>query len=223
MRSDSVCKCHFDAACAGHISYNSWSRLTHLSLERVSRFVWLCNASRWGRFELSWCVALRARHRVEIINHDGVAFHFCDVNADNHPAYLLFTKLSWKSATLESHPSGKMNVRTTSMIPTVPSNDMVDLHRVIQQLAERCQLDLGNPFEVRLFREGDFSVANMPVHDASSCQTLRTMLTLQLRLESSSSEDMGIEGVNFLWHQCRHLLGKFCTSSEVVEASPRVM
>jgi hypothetical protein len=87
--------------------------------------------------------------------------------------------------------------------------DLDELARAIQQLALHCSLDLNNALEVRRFREGDFSLEQALSRDFSTCQELRTMLTLQLRLEASSSEDIGIDGLNFLWSQCGNVLKRF--------------
>jgi hypothetical protein len=94
-------------------------------------------------------------------------------------------------------------------------NDLAELQRVIQQLAQFCQLDLNNELAVRRFREGDFSLAQDSNRNFSICQELRTMLTLQLRLEASSSEDIGIDGLNFLWNQCSNILKRFTLGDPV--------
>ncbi|TXT40286.1 MAG: hypothetical protein FD135_1418 [Comamonadaceae bacterium] len=94
-----------------------------------------------------------------------------------------------------------------SLPPTYPiSNDLVALQRLIQQLAQRCGFDLNNRVEVQRLLDGDFSRYATPDGDRASYQELRTMLTLQLRLETSSGEDIGIHGLNFLWHQCSDIL-----------------
>ena len=95
-------------------------------------------------------------------------------------------------------------------IPRVPqaSGDLPALRRVIDHLSERCCLDLADRSAIRLLLDGDFSHCPAPAADRQTFQDLRAMLTLLFRLESSSSEDIGIAGLRTLWHQHSEILAR---------------
>jgi hypothetical protein len=105
-----------------------------------------------------------------------------------------------------------MNMNQSMARPNHIFNELAELDQAVQQLAQLCRLDLNNELAVRRFRDGDFSLKLESNRVFSSCQELRTMLTLQLRLEASSSEDIGIDGLNFLWNQCSNILKRFAVT-----------
>jgi hypothetical protein len=87
--------------------------------------------------------------------------------------------------------------------------DLLALRRVIAHLADRCRLDLGDRAAVSRFIDGDFSHNQSPARKLAACQELRAMLILLLRLEASSSEDLGIDGLRRLWRQHSEILARF--------------
>lgn len=89
------------------------------------------------------------------------------------------------------------------------SEDILALHRAITHLADRCDLDLADPFAVRHFLDGDSSHGQASDREAKFCDELRAMLTLLFRLEASSSEDLGIAGLHRLWMQHSEIMARF--------------
>lgn len=97
-----------------------------------------------------------------------------------------------------------------SMPPgTQASKDLAALRRVIAELSERCCLDLADSSVIRLLMDGDLPHRQGPTPDSQTFQDLRAMLTLLFRLESSSSEDLGIDGLRTLWCRHREVLARF--------------
>ena len=92
--------------------------------------------------------------------------------------------------------------------------DLVPLRRMIVRLAERCSLDLADKPAVRRFLDGDFSQCEAPEWDINSCRDLHSMITLLFRLEASSSEDLGINGLHCLWLQHSKLLANSTVREE---------
>ena len=89
------------------------------------------------------------------------------------------------------------------------AEDILALRRAIAQLADDCHLDLGDKAAVRQFMDGDFSRCTDPSPNRQTCRELREMITLLLRIEASSSEDIGIIGLRRLWNQHREVLARF--------------
>ena len=89
------------------------------------------------------------------------------------------------------------------------SEDILALRRVIAHQAERYGLDLTDRAAIRRFLDGDFSDGQPPARNYSAYQELSAMLVLLLRLEASSSEDLGIDGLRRLWHQHSEILARF--------------
>ena len=92
---------------------------------------------------------------------------------------------------------------------THAAEDILALRRVIAHLADRCELDLADPYAVRHFLDGDSSQGQASKHEHQDCDELRAMLTLLFRLEASSSEDLGIAGLHRLWMQHSEILARF--------------
>lgn len=97
----------------------------------------------------------------------------------------------------------------------VANGDLLPLRRMIIRLAERCHLDLADKPAVRRFLDGDFSQCEAPEWDINSCRDLHSMITLLFRLEASSSEDLGINGLHRLWLQHNELLANCTVAQEV--------
>ncbi|MBL0168282.1 MAG: hypothetical protein IPP85_14610 [Propionivibrio sp.] len=80
---------------------------------------------------------------------------------------------------------------------------------MIAHLADRCDLDLADPYAVRNFLDGDSSHDQANAREHQDSDELRAMLTLLFRLEASSSEDLGIAGLHRLWLQHSEILARF--------------
>lgn len=87
------------------------------------------------------------------------------------------------------------------------SEDLLALRRLIAHLAPRCGLYLDDRAAVRRFLDDD--VSRSEGIDPQICQELRAMLILLFRLEASSSEDLGVEGLRRLWTQHSETLARF--------------
>lgn len=93
--------------------------------------------------------------------------------------------------------------------PSHISEDLHALRRVIARHADRYGLDLADRSAVRRFLDGDFAPGQTPARNYPAYQELRAMLVLLLRLEASSSEDLGIDGLHRLWRQHSEILARF--------------
>jgi hypothetical protein len=87
-----------------------------------------------------------------------------------------------------------------------PSDDLWMLRSLIEGLAQRCSVDLADPRVVRRYLDGDFPACLALYPDEQAHQKLRTLLILLLRLEVSSSEDLGNTGLRLLWEQHQKIL-----------------
>lgn len=83
----------------------------------------------------------------------------------------------------------------------LPGEELLALRRLIAEQASHCQLDLNNRIAIRHFLDSD--------QPSPAGQELRAMLVLLLRLETSSSEDLGIDGLRRLWHQHSEIISRF--------------
>lgn len=90
-----------------------------------------------------------------------------------------------------------------------PPEDMQALRRLIAQLAPQCGVDLGNRSAVRHFLDADSASIRSESIDPRICQELRAMMILLFRLEASSSEDLGVEGLRRLWHQHGEIMARY--------------
>lgn len=93
----------------------------------------------------------------------------------------------------------------TSHLP----DDMQALRRLIVRLAPQCGVELGNRSSIRHFLDGDSAACRSESIDPQLCQELRSMMILLYRLEASSSEDLGVEGLRRLWRQHGEILARF--------------
>ena len=87
--------------------------------------------------------------------------------------------------------------------------DMQALRRLITQLAPQCGVDLSNRASIRHFLDADSANSRSESIDPQICQELRAMMILLYRLEASSSEDLGVEGLRSLWRQHGEILARF--------------
>ncbi|UCV17969.1 hypothetical protein [Ferribacterium limneticum] len=90
-----------------------------------------------------------------------------------------------------------------------PPEDMQALRRLIAQLAPQCGVDLGDRSSVRHFLDADATNPRSESIDPQICQELRAMMVLLYRLEASSSEDLGVEGLRRLWRQHGEIMARF--------------
>lgn len=90
-----------------------------------------------------------------------------------------------------------------------PPEEMQALRRLIAQLAPQCGVDLGNRSSVRQFLDADSASTRSESIDPQICQELRAMMILLYRLEASSSEDLGVEGLHRLWRQHGEIMARF--------------
>lgn len=91
---------------------------------------------------------------------------------------------------------------------TPPGEDLHALRRLIGELAPRCGLDLADRRAVRRFLD-DEPHSRSERTDPQAAAELRRMLVLLFRLEASSSEDLGIEGLRRLWRQHGEIMARF--------------
>lgn len=89
------------------------------------------------------------------------------------------------------------------------SVELEALRRLIVQLAAQCNLDLRNRAAIRHFLDGSQETRLSESVDPQLCHELRAMLVLLYRLEGSSSEDLGFDGMRRLWRQHSETLARF--------------
>lgn len=90
-----------------------------------------------------------------------------------------------------------------------PPEGMLALRQLITQLAPQCGVDLGNRTSIRHFMDSDPATGRSESIDPQVCQELRAMMILLYRLEASSSEDLGVEGLRRLWHQHGEIMARY--------------
>lgn len=89
------------------------------------------------------------------------------------------------------------------------STELLALRRLIAELAGQCDLDLRNRVAIRHFLDDSPAAARSKSIDPQLCHELRAMLVLLYRLEGSSSEDLGFDGMRRLWRQHSETLARF--------------
>ncbi|MDP3538850.1 MAG: hypothetical protein Q8S26_09115 [Azonexus sp.] len=109
-------------------------------------------------------------------------------------------------------------MRRSILGPSHHPEELLILRQLICQLAPQCGLDLGNRASVRSFLDQDAAASRSESIDPKLCQELRAMLILLYRLEASSSEDLGVEGLRRLWHQHGEIIARF-QAGETLAAS----
>lgn len=90
-----------------------------------------------------------------------------------------------------------------------PPEDMQALRQLIAQLAPQCGVDLGARASIRYFLDSDQAAWRNESIDPRICQELRAMMILLFRLEASSSEDLGVEGLRRLWRQHGEIMARY--------------
>jgi len=100
------------------------------------------------------------------------------------------------------------NMKSSAFALAHSAEDLIIMRKAISRLADRLGLDLSNPDHTRRCLDGDFSTV-AAAGKSRECQELRDMLIVLLRLESSSSEDLGIDGLRRLWQKQRELMNRF--------------
>ncbi len=92
------------------------------------------------------------------------------------------------------------------------SEEMQPLRRLIVQLASQSGLDLSDRRAVRRFLDDEVMTGRGESVAPEICRELRAMLILLYRLEASSSEDLGVDGLIRLWHQHGEIIARFQSS-----------
>ena len=82
-------------------------------------------------------------------------------------------------------------------------DDLLALRTHIGRMAIVCGVDISHEDNVSLLLAGDYSQCHEHGREA---EVLRAMLVLLYRLESSVSEDLGIDGLVSLWQQHNSVL-----------------
>ena len=84
--------------------------------------------------------------------------------------------------------------------------DLLALHAHIGRLAIACGVDISRNDTVSRVLAGDFSLCH-----AQGCEAelLRALLVLLYRLETSISEDLGVDGLVDLWRQHNEILALY--------------
>lgn len=106
------------------------------------------------------------------------------------------------------------------MRPSLPDQpqsceEIQALRREIARLAERSGIDLADRAVLRRVLDGNFCTGESPFGDRQPEHQLTTMLTLLFRLETSSSEDLGIVGLVGLWREHGRILAH-CRTGQVL-------
>lgn len=89
------------------------------------------------------------------------------------------------------------------------TEEILALRRAIARLADECRIDLGDRTAVRRFMDDGQPGEHLPQAEREARRELREMVTLLLRIEACSSEDIGIVGLRRLWSQHREILARF--------------
>lgn len=92
--------------------------------------------------------------------------------------------------------------------PKHSSDELQALRRLITELAPQCGLNLKDRAATRDFLDGH-PLSRSEHINPQLCAELRAMLILLFRLEGSSSEDLGVEGMRRLWCQHSEILDRF--------------
>lgn len=91
---------------------------------------------------------------------------------------------------------------------TLPDDELDSLRRLIAGLAQRCQVNLDDRRALRQLLDEQTAANKDPAR-----HELRSLLRLLYRLESASSEDLGLAALRRLWQLCaeaRARLGDPC-------------
>lgn len=93
----------------------------------------------------------------------------------------------------------KRPMTATSSLPmSADCQELAALKAALSEFAGGLGVDLNDRRSLRALISGDWSELSLA---RSECEKLRTMLVLLYRLEDSSSEDIGIQGLQHLWRQ----------------------
>lgn len=89
-------------------------------------------------------------------------------------------------------------------------DDLLALRRIIHHHAPLCGLDTADAASVRQFMNGTFpSPAALNPDSLQACREMRAMLILLLRLEASTSEDLGFDAICRLWQHHNEILARY--------------
>lgn len=87
------------------------------------------------------------------------------------------------------------------------AGDLPALRRIVLRLAEHCGVDLTHPPSRRALIDGELSCDSTSKRQAIA--DLRSALILLYRLQDSSSEDLGVHGLQRLWHAHQEFVARY--------------
>lgn len=87
------------------------------------------------------------------------------------------------------------------------AGDLPALRRIVSRLAERSGVDLAHPPSVRALIDGELSCDS--ISNRQAIADLRSALILLYRLQDSSSEDLGVHGLQRLWHAHQEFVARY--------------
>lgn len=91
----------------------------------------------------------------------------------------------------------------------VNSEELQALRQLIEDIARQYRLDLSDRAVLPGIMDGDPAAVRASGISSQQLEELSAMLRLLLRLEHSSSEDMGFHGLCRLWEILRGILERF--------------
>jgi len=89
---------------------------------------------------------------------------------------------------------------------------------VIEDIALQHQINLTDRSLNQRIIDGDTTVMDTTGIDPQLFEDISSMLRLLLRLEYSSSEDLGYSGLCRLWERHREILRRFCATGQMLPA-----
>ena len=99
------------------------------------------------------------------------------------------------------------------------SEDLQALRHLIEDIARQYRLDLSDRAVLTGIMDGDLAAVRASGISPQQVADLSTMLRLLLRLEYSSSEDIGVSGLCRLWETLRGVLKRFRRNSSGLSAT----
>ena len=88
------------------------------------------------------------------------------------------------------------------------------MRRLIEDIAHQYRVDLSDASVIARIVDCDYSVCQTTGIDPLLFQDYSDMLRLLIRLEGSSSEDLGVSGMSRLWERHREILKRFDIRSQ---------
>lgn len=89
------------------------------------------------------------------------------------------------------------------------SEDLQALRRLIEEVARQYRIDLLDRSVIARIMDGDKAIVQATGIEPELYEDLSSMLRLLVRIECSSSEDLGVSGMCRLWERHREFLRRF--------------